>query len=54
MAEIRAHIPSLMHRMTMTVRVTGQREMSARLWLATRLIRFGCRVMGCRCEVEIG
>jgi len=49
MTQAIVHAPRLMHRIT--VKVTGLREMSMRIWLAGQLFRLGAWVSGCSIEI---
>lgn len=51
MAAATVHLPELMQRVTLSVRITGKRRLAARLWIGSRILRLACVVMGCNAEI---
>lgn len=53
MATLDLHMPSAMRNVTMTIRITGQREFRIRTWVAVRLMAVAAVVLGCNIAVEM-
>jgi len=51
MAAATVHLPDVMPRLTLSVRVTGRRRLAARLWIGARVLWLACVIMGCNVEL---
>jgi hypothetical protein len=52
MAEAIVHLPDAMHEVTISVKLTGRRQLRARLWIGGLLLQLAALVIGCNVEIE--